>query len=68
MLFDQEAIYFGVKCYDHMEAMITTVGGLIVGIVAYVAYNYLVSKVEKVIHNMEGASIEFLDILEAPGK
>ena len=51
-----------------MEAMITTVGGLIVGIVAYVAYNYLVSKVEKVIHNMEGASIEFIDILEAPGK
>jgi biopolymer transport protein ExbB len=51
-----------------MEAMITTVGGLIVGIVAYVAYNYLVSKVEKVIHNMEGASIEFLDILETPGK
>ena len=51
-----------------MEAMITTVGGLIVGIVAYVSYNYLVSKVEKVIHNMEGASIEFLDILEAPGK
>ena len=42
-----------------MEAMITTVGGLIVGIVAYVAYNYLVSKVDKVIHNMEGASIEF---------
>jgi biopolymer transport protein ExbB len=51
-----------------MEAMITTVGGLIVGIVAYMAYNYLVSKVEKVIHNMEGASLEFLDILEAPGK
>ncbi len=51
-----------------MEAMITTVGGLIVGIIAYVAYNYLVSKVEKVIHNMEGASIEFIDILEAPGK
>ncbi len=50
-----------------MEAMITTVGGLIVGIVAYVAYNYLVSKVEKVIHNMEGASIDFIDILEAPG-
>ena len=51
-----------------MEAMITRVGGLIVCIVAYVAYNYLVSKVEKVIHNMEGASIEFIDILEAPGK
>ena len=51
-----------------MEAMITNVGGLIVGIIAYMAYNYLVSKVEKVIHNMEGASLEFLDILEAPGK
>ena len=51
-----------------MEAMITTVGGLIVGIIAYVAYNYLVSKVDKVIHNMEGASIEFIDVLEAPGK
>ena len=49
-----------------MEAMITTVGGLIVGIIAYMAYNYLVSKVGKVIHNMEGASLEFLDILEAP--
>ena len=48
--------------------MITTVGGLIVGIVAYVAYNYLVSKVKKVIHNMERTSIEFIDILEAPGK
>ena len=50
------------------EAMITTVGGLIVGIIAYVFYNYLVSKVEKVIQKMEGSSIEFLDILDAPGK
>jgi biopolymer transport protein ExbB len=49
-----------------MQAMVTTVAGLIVGIIAYVAYNYLVSKVEKVIHQMEGASIEFLDILEEP--
>jgi len=50
------------------EAMITTIGGLIVGIIAYVSYNYLVSKVEKVIQKMEGGAIEFLDILEAPGK
>lgn len=50
------------------EAMVTTIGGLIVGILAYVSYNYLVSKVEKVIQKMEGGSIEFLDILEAPGK
>ena len=50
-----------------MQAMVTTVGGLIVGIIAYIGYNYLVSKVEKVIQKMEGSSIEFLDILEAPG-
>ncbi|MCT4581426.1 MAG: MotA/TolQ/ExbB proton channel family protein [Flavobacteriales bacterium] len=50
-----------------MEAMVTTVGGLVVGIIAYVAYNYLISKVEKVIQKMEGGSMEFMDILEAPG-
>lgn len=50
-----------------MEAMVTTVGGLVVGIIAYVAYNYLISKVEKVIQRMEGGSMEFMDILEAPG-
>jgi biopolymer transport protein ExbB len=50
------------------EAMVTTIGGLVVGILAYVSYNYLVSKVEKVIQKMEGGSIEFMDILEAPGK
>jgi len=31
-------------------------------------YNYLVAKVDKVIHQMEGASIEFLDLLNEPGK
>ncbi len=50
-----------------MEAMVTTVAGLVVGIIAYSAYNYLVAKVDKVIHTMEGASIEFLDLLNEPG-
>ena len=50
-----------------MQAMVTTVAGLIVGILAFVTYNYLVSKVAKVIQKMEGSSIEFLDILDAPG-
>jgi len=50
-----------------MEAMITTVAGLVVGIMAYMSYNYLVAKVDKVIHTMEGASIEFLDLLNEPG-
>jgi biopolymer transport protein ExbB len=51
-----------------MEAMVTTVAGLIVGITAYICYNYLVAKVDKVVHHMEGASIDFLDLLNEPGK
>ena len=46
--------------------MITTIVGLVVGIIAYVAYNNLVSKVSKVIHKMEATTIEFIDILEEP--
>lgn len=49
------------------EAMVTTVGGLIVGIIAYVCYNLLVAQVEKVIHKMEARTIEFLDLLNEPG-
>ena len=48
------------------QAMITTIVGLIVGIVAFMAYNHLVSKVSKVVHQMEATSIEFIDILEEP--
>ncbi len=51
-----------------MMAMITTVAGLIVGILAYVMYNMLVARVGKAVQNMEATSIEFIDILEAPGK
>jgi len=47
-------------------AMITTVAGLIVGIIAYLAYNYLVTRVSKVIHQMEYSSIEFIDLLQEP--
>ena len=49
-------------------AMVTTIFGLIVGIMAYMAYNYLVARVSKVIHKMEAGTIEFIDILEEPGK
>lgn len=51
-----------------MMAMVTTVAGLIVGILAYVMYNFLVARVGKAVQNMEATSIEFIDILEAPGK
>lgn len=44
-------------------AMVTTVGGLIVGIIAYIAYNYLVSKIDKVIFQLEARTTEFLDLL-----
>lgn len=48
------------------EAMITTAAGLAVGILAYMAYNYLTSKLEKIIHNMEYSSVEFMDLLQEP--
>lgn len=51
-----------------MQAMVTTVGGLIVGIIAYVAYNMLVSRVTKVIQNMEATTITFMEVLESPAK
>lgn len=47
-------------------AMTTTVAGLIVGIIAYIAYNHLVVKTNKVVHEMEAKSVEFLDLLNEP--
>jgi len=47
-------------------AMVTTVAGLVVGIIAYLAYNYLVTRVSKIIHKMEYSSIEFIDLLQEP--
>jgi biopolymer transport protein ExbB len=47
-------------------AMITTVAGLIVGIIAYLGYNYLVTRVSKVVHKMEYSAIEFIDLLQEP--
>lgn len=47
-------------------AMVTTVGGLIVGIPAYFAHNYLVARVEKMVFRMEATTIAFMDILNQP--
>jgi biopolymer transport protein ExbB len=47
-------------------AMVTTVAGLIVGIIAYVGYNTLVARVEKIVFVMEARTVEFLDILHEP--
>lgn len=48
------------------QAMVTTIGGLIVGIIAYFAYNYLVARVESVVRKLEGRTMEFLDLLNEP--
>ncbi|MDN3670878.1 MotA/TolQ/ExbB proton channel family protein [Echinicola jeungdonensis] len=46
------------------EAMITTATGLVVGIIAYLGYNYLVTRVSKLIHHMEYTTVEFMDLLQ----
>ncbi len=43
-------------------AMLTTVGGLIVGIIAYFGYNWLTSKVSDLVYKMESSTMEFIDI------
>jgi biopolymer transport protein ExbB len=49
-------------------ALITTVAGLIVGIVAYFAYNVLVARIEKVVFKLEGTTSDFMDLLNEPLK
>lgn len=50
------------------QAMITTVGGLIVGILAYFAYNYLISRIDSVVRTLETRTLEFMDFLNEPSK
>lgn len=47
-------------------AMITTMAGLMVGILAFLAYNALVAKVEKVVFRLEANTTEFMDLLNEP--
>src|SRR6056297_873620 len=47
-------------------AMVTTVAGLMVGIISYLAYNVLVTKVEKVVYQLEANTTEFMDLLNEP--
>ncbi len=50
------------------QAMITTVGGLIVGITAYIFYNILVARIQKVVNILEIRTSEFMDLLHEPAK
>ena len=50
-------------------AMLTTVGGLIVGIIAYFGYNWLTSQISDLVYKMESSTLEFIDIvLNEPGE
>ena len=48
------------------EAMVTTVGGLFVGIIAYFGYNFLTSQISNLVFKMENTTIEFIDMLHEP--
>jgi biopolymer transport protein ExbB len=50
------------------QAMVTTVGGLIVGIIAFIFYNILVAQIDKVVNMLEAKSVEFMDVLNEPAR
>ena len=50
------------------EAMVTTVGGLFVGIIAYFGYNFLTSQISNLVFKMESTTIEFIDMLHEPAE
>ena len=47
-------------------AMVTTVAGLSVGILAYFGYNYLTARIDDIVYKMESNTIEFMDLLHEP--
>ncbi len=59
-------IDIGVLSSGIYTAMVTTVAGLVVGIIAYFAYNILVARVEKVVNKLEATTVEFMDLLNEP--
>lgn len=50
------------------EALITTAVGLVIGIIAYAFYNFLLAKINRMVHELENASAEFIDLLQSPSK
>jgi biopolymer transport protein ExbB len=61
-------IDIGILSSGIYEAMVTTVAGLVVGIIAFFAYNILVANVEKVVNGLEAHTTEFMDLLNEPVK
>jgi len=58
----------GVLSSGIYEALVTTVAGLVVGIIAYFAYNILVANIEKIVNGLEAFTTEFMDLLNEPVK
>ena len=50
------------------EALVTTVAGLVVGIIALFAYNYLVAKIDGMVRNLESKTMEFMDLINEPAE
>ncbi len=48
------------------QAMVTTIGGLIVGILAMFAYNFLVARIDRVVRRLEAKTMEFMDLMNEP--
>lgn len=63
----QQNVTPGVLAGGIYQALITTAFGLVVGIFAFVGYNYLVAKVDGVVFQMEKATLDFMDLLQEPG-
>jgi biopolymer transport protein ExbB len=59
-------IEISALCEGMYQAMVTTVGGLIVGILAMFAYNFLVSRIDRVVRLLESRTMEFMDLLNEP--
>ncbi|MCQ2346125.1 MAG: MotA/TolQ/ExbB proton channel family protein [Paludibacteraceae bacterium] len=59
-------IEMGALSEGMYQAMVTTIGGLIVGILAMFAYNFLVSRIDSVVAQLEGRTLEFMDLLNEP--
>ena len=59
-------IEMGALSEGMYQAMVTTIGGLIVGILAMFAYNFLVARIDRVVRNLEGRTMEFMDLLNEP--
>ncbi len=58
----------GVLAGGIYQALVTTAAGLAIGIIAFIGYNFLVSRVQKVIYKMEATTVDFVDFLQEPAK